>query len=131
MRGLGLFAGAMMVTAGFAAQTGKFDGEFGDKKFLNGQGVFELSVHQIGSALEIAFEAAYSDGHGATPEATGAGEVRGTNAQFTWKDSSGNTGTGQMTLTNDGLVVSLKPIHVADARYLVFYRQKMHLRRLK
>ena len=36
----------------------------------------------------------FADGHGATPDATGAGKVNGNAAQFTWKDSQGNTGTG-------------------------------------
>jgi hypothetical protein len=44
----------------------KFDGAFVDKKFLNGQGVFQFSVHQSSNALDIGFDAAYSDGHGAT-----------------------------------------------------------------
>src|SRR5439155_10743923 len=73
------FAVIALATIGtvMAAGPAKFDGEFVDKKFLNGQGVFEFSIHQIGSALEIAFDAAYSDGHGATPDATGAGKVNG------------------------------------------------------
>src|SRR5438270_11747936 len=61
------------ITTVMAAGPAKFDGEFVDKKFLNGQGVFEFIVHQSGTALDIAFDAAYSDGHGATPDATGAG----------------------------------------------------------
>ena len=77
-----------------AAAPAMFDGEYADKKFLNGQDVFEFSIHQTGGALEIAFDAAYSDGHGAAPDATGAGKVNGNTAEFTWKDSEGNTGTG-------------------------------------
>ena len=82
------FAMIALATIGFVMGAGpaKFDGEFVDKKFLNGQGVFDFSVHRSGSALEIAFDAAYSDGHGATPDATGAGKVNGNAAQFTWKD---------------------------------------------
>ncbi len=60
---------AMIGTAP-AAGPAKFDGEFVDKRFLNGQGVFEFSVHQSGNALDIAFDAAYSDWHSATPDAT-------------------------------------------------------------
>jgi hypothetical protein len=77
------------ITTVMTAGPAKFDGEFVDKKFLNRQGVFEFSVHQSGSALEIAFDAAYSDGHGATPDVTGAGKVDGDAAEFTWKDSQG------------------------------------------
>jgi hypothetical protein len=113
-----------------AAGLAKFDGEFADKKFLNGQGVFEFGVHQSGNALDIIFDAAYSDGHGATPDATGAGMVNGNTAQFTWKDSQGNTGTGTISLTGDDIIVSMKTVHVSDSRCLVFYRQNMKLKRI-
>ena len=121
----------LLVTTGTALSAGpaKFDGEFADKKFLNGQGVFEFSVHESGDALEIGFDAAYSDGHGATPDATGAGQVNGNTAQFTWKDSFGNTGTGTISLAGDDIVVSMKAVHVADPRCLEFYRQNMKLKR--
>ena len=121
-----------VATAGtlFAAGAGKFDGEFVDKKFLNGQGVFEFSIQQSGNALNIAFDAAYSDGHGATPDATGAGKVAGNSAQFTWKDSQGNTGTGTINLAGDDIVVSMKTVHVADSRCLAFYRENMKLKRI-
>ena len=123
----------LLVTTGTALSAGpaKFDGEFADKKFLNGQGVFEFSVHQSGNALEIGFDAAYSDGHGATPDATGAGQVNGNTAQFTWKDSFGNTGTGTISLAGDDIVVSMKAVHVADPRCLEFYRQNMKLKRTR
>jgi len=126
------FAMIAMATIGtvVAAGPATFDGEFVDKKFLNGQGVFEFSVHQIGNALEIAFDAAYSDGHGPTPDATGAGKVNGNAAQFTWKDSFGNTGTGTINLAGDDIVVSMKTVHVADPRCLVFYRDNMKLKRI-
>ena len=113
-----------------AAAAGKFDGEFTDKNFLNGKAVFEFSVQQSGNALNIAFDAAYSDGHGATPDATGAGKINGNTAQFTWKDSQGNSGTGTITLAGDDIMVSMKPVHVADSRCLVFYRQNMKLKRI-
>jgi len=121
----------LLVTTGTALSAGaaKFDGEFADKKFLNGQGVFEFSVHQSGNALEIGFDAAYSDGHGATPDATGAGQVNGNTAQFTWKDSFGNTGSGTISLAGDDIVVSMKAVHVTDPRCLAFYRQNMKLKR--
>jgi hypothetical protein len=120
----------LLATIGTTLTAGpaKFDGEFVDKKFLNGQGVFEFSVHQSGNALDIGFDA-YSDGHGATPDATGAGKVNGNTAQFTWKDSYGNTGTGTISLAGDDIVVSMKAVHVADPRCLAFYRQNMKLKR--
>ena len=121
-----------VATAGklFAAAAGMFDGEFVDKKFLNGQGVFEFSIQQSGNTLNIGFDAAYSDGHGAAPDATGAGKVNGNTAQFTWKDSQGNTGTGTIKLAGDDIIVSMKPAHVADSSCLVFYRENMRLKRI-
>ena len=129
---LGKSAVILLATIGTALTAGpaKFDGEFVDKKFLNGQGVFEFSVHQSGNALDIGFDAAYSDGHGATPDATGAGQANGNTAHFTWKDSYGNTGTGTITLVGDDIVVSMKAVHVADPRCLAFYRQNMKLMRI-
>ena len=126
------FAVILLATTGIvlAAGPAKFDGEFVDKKFLNGQGVFEFSVHQSGNALEIGFDAAYSDGHGATPDATGAGKVNGNTAQFNWKDSFGNTGTGVINLAGEDIVVSMKTVHVVDSRCLVFYRENMKLKRI-
>jgi hypothetical protein len=122
----------LLITIGTVLGAGpaKFDGEFVDKKFLNGQGVFEFSVHQSGNALEIGFDAAYSDGHGATPDATGAGKVNGNHAQFTWKDSFGNTGTGVINLAGDDIVVSKKTVHVVDSRCHAFYRENMKLKRI-
>ena len=119
------------ITTVMAAGPAKFDGKFVDKKFLNGQGVFEFSVHQSGSALEIAFDAAYSDGRGATPDVTGAGKVDGDAAEFTWKDSQGNTGTGTINLAGDDIIVSMKTVHVADPRCLAFYRENMKPKRVR
>ena len=129
---LGKSAVILLATIGTALTAGsaKFDGEFVDKKFLNGQGVFEFSVHRSGNALDIGFDAAYSDGHGATPDATGAGKANGNTAQFTWKDSYGNTGTGTISLAGEDIVVSMKPVHVADPRCLAFYRQNIKLKRI-
>ena len=73
---------------------------------------------------------AHSDGHGATPDATGAGKVNGNAAEFTWKDSEGNTGTGTLNLAGDDIIVSMKTVHVADPRCLAFYREKMKLKRI-
>ena len=129
--GLGKSAVILLATIGTALTAGpsKFDGEFVDKKFLNGQGVFEFIVHQNGTALDIAFDAAYSDGHGATPDATGAGKVNGKTAQFTWKGSFDDTATGTISLAGDDIVVSMKAVHVANPSCLPFYRQNMKLKR--
>ena len=64
------------------------------------------------------------------PDATGAGKVNGNAAEFTWKDSQGNTGTGTLNLAGDDIIVSMKTVHVADPRCLAFYRENMKLKRI-
>jgi hypothetical protein len=113
-----------------AAKPGGFDGEYVDKKFLNGQAVFEFSVQQTGSTLNIAFDAAYSNGSGPAPEATGTGKVSGNHAQFTWKDSHNNSGTGTIALAGDDVAVSLKATKMSDSRCAPFYRDNMKLKRI-
>ena len=49
-------------------------GEYADKNFLNGQAVFELSIQQSGNAVQVSFDAAYDDAHGAAPDREGAGK---------------------------------------------------------
>lgn len=113
-----------------AAGPGKFDGEFVDKKYLDGQAVFEFSVQQSGNTLTIAFDAAYSDGHGVAPESTGTGRVTGSSAQFTWKDSHRNLGSGTITLVGDDILLSLKPTRMSDPRCAPFYRENIKLKRM-
>jgi hypothetical protein len=117
--------------ATFAAESAKFDGEYSDRKFLNGHAVFQFSVHQSGKALDVGFDAVYNDGRGAAPDGTGAGKVSGNHAQFTWKDSFGNAGMGTIVLAERDVVVSMKSIHVAEPRCVVFYRDNMRLKRMK
>jgi len=111
-------------------EPGRFDGEYVDKKFLNGQAVFELSVQQTGTTLNIAFDAAYSNGRGPAPEATGTGKASGNHAQFTWKDSHNNSGIGTITPAGDDLVLSLKATKLSDSRCAPFYRESIKLKRL-
>jgi len=105
-------------------------GEFTDKKFLNGMAVFQMSINRSGNAWQVAFDAVYTDGHGAAPEAEGPGKVVGNTLQFTFKDTFSNSGTGTITAAGDDIIVSLKPAHVAEARCLVFYKQNMRLKRV-
>jgi hypothetical protein len=129
--GLALVA-ILLATTGLAgtAESGRFDGEYVDKKFLNGQAVFEFSVQQTGTTLNIAFDAAYSNGRGPAPESTGTGKVSGNHAQFTWKDSHNNSGTGTITPAGNDLVLSLKATKLTDSRCAPFYRENMKLKRL-
>ncbi len=107
-------------------------GEYADKNFLNGQAVFALSIQQSGNAVQVSFDAAYVDAHGAAPDGEGQAKVRGKNRlTFSWEDSFQNSGTGTITRAGDGIVVSMKTTHVLEPRCLVFYGQNMRLKRVK
>ena len=105
-------------------------GEFTDKKFLNGLAVFQMSIGRSGNAWHVAFDAVYTDGHGAAPEAEGPGKVSGNTLQFTFKDTFLNSGTGTITPAGDDMIVSIKPTHVAEAKCLIFYKQNIRLKRV-
>jgi hypothetical protein len=112
------------------AEAPNWAGEFTDKKFLGGLAVFQMSITQSGKGWHVAFDAVYTDGHGAAPEAEGPGKVSGNTLQFTFKDTFSNSGTGTITPAGDDIIVSLKPTHVAEARCLVFYKQNIRLKRV-
>jgi hypothetical protein len=113
----------------YAAGPANFAGEYADKNFLNGQGVFQMSLEQNGTNVSVFFAAAHNDGHGAAPEADGSGKVtsKGT-VEFKWEDSFKNAGTGTISRSGSNVIVSLKPTRVVDARCLEFYRQNMQLK---
>jgi hypothetical protein len=112
-----------------AADAPSWAGEYRAEKFLNGRAVFQLSIEQSGGAMQVTFDGAYVDGHGAAPEGQGPAKVSGNTLQFKFEDSFGNTGTGTITRAGDGIIVSMKTSHVAEARCLAFYGQNMHLKR--
>jgi hypothetical protein len=118
-----------VTSSSFAAEPTNFAGEYADKKFLKGQGVFQMSLEQNGNNVSVFFSTAYSDGHGAAPEADGTGKVtsKGT-VEFRWEDSLKNAGTGTITRSGDDVIVSIKTMRVADSRCLEFYRQNMRLK---
>ena len=98
-------------------------GEYADKKFLNSQAVFQMSIQQSGNSIQVAFDAAYVDAHGAAPEGDGHAKITGANAlEFKWEDSFKNSGTGTIKRTADGVIVSMNPTRVVDSRCLVFLR---------
>jgi len=106
-------------------------GEYADKNFLNSQAVFELSVTQSRNAINIAFDAAYSDGHGAAPDGEGQAKVTGKNTlQFNWEDSFKNSGTGTIKRAGKDVIVSMKTTHAVDSRSLMFYGEDMRLKRV-
>lgn len=112
-----------------AAETSSWVGEYRAEKFLNGRAVFQLSIEQSGSAMQVTFDGAYTDAHGAAPEGQGPAKISGNTLQFIFEDSFSNSGTGTITRAGNDIIVSMKTSHVADARCLAFYGQNMHLKR--
>jgi hypothetical protein len=120
---------SLIVSAAFAGGPATWTGEYADKKFLNGKGMFQLSLEQKGDEVSVTFCAVYSDGHGAAPDADGKGKLtaKGT-VEFTWEDSFSNSGTGTIKKSGNDVVISIKPTHVADARCLQFYGDNIRLK---
>lgn len=107
-------------------------GEYSDDNFLNGQAAFQMSIEQSGGAIQVSFDAAYADAHGAAPDGQGAARITGKNTlEFKWEDSFKNSGTGRIVRTGDGIKVSMKTTRVADPRCLAFYGENMRLKRVK
>ncbi len=130
---------ALLVLVALGAATSKtysaeanWAGEYADKKLLNGQAVFQMSLELSENSVSVWFSAGYNDGHGCAPEATGAGKVDAKGSlKFTFRDSANNSGTGTITREGEGIIVSLKTARVADPRCLVFYGQSVRLKRVK
>ena len=120
---------ALIVSAAFAADPASFAGEYADKNYLSGKGVFQMSLEQKGSDVSVFFSAGRSDGSGADPEANGKGKVtsKGT-VEFKWEDSFKNSGTGTIKHIGNEVLVSIKPTHVADSRCLEFYGDNIRLK---
>ncbi len=114
-----------------AAGPPDFAGEYADRNFLSGQATFQMSLEQSGSVVTVWFSAGYNDGHGLLPVADGNGKItsKGT-AEFTFKDSARNGGTGTITPAGDDIIVSLKTTRVADSRCVELYRQNMRLKKV-
>ena len=125
-----LFIFAALASA-LAAEAPNWAGEYADKKFLNGKAVFQLSIEQSGTAIQVSFDAVYNDGHGAAPEAHCPARVSAKGMlEFNFQDSFHNAGLGTIRRANDDVIVSLKTTRVADARCLAFYNQNMRLKRV-
>ena len=132
--GIALLVSVLLTATAFDTFSAErnWTGEYADRSFLNGQAVFQMSLNQSGNTVSVWFSAGYSDGHGCGPDAEGKGKVtpKGT-VDFTFRDSSNNAGTGTITRTEDGIIVSLRTRHVADPRCVQFYRSNMRLKRVK
>src|SRR3954469_10272119 len=118
----------------FAARGGDapgWAGQYRNDKFLGGRAVFQLTIEQSGSAMQVSFDAAWNDGHGAAPEAQGPATVSGDTITFKFEDSFNNSGTGTIKRAGNDLVVSINPTHVAEPRCVAFYGNNMRLKRAK
>lgn len=114
----------------FAGAGENWAGQYADKKFLGGRAVFQLSIEQSGSAMQVSFDAVYNDGHGAAPEGQGPAKIPGNTLQFKFEDTFKNSGAGTITRAGNDIIVSMKPMHVADPRCLGFYEQNMCLKQV-
>jgi hypothetical protein len=125
-----------LVLSGVASNTSssepKWAGEYADNNFLKGHAAFHMSIEQSANAIQVSFDAAYADAHGAAPDGQGPAKITGKNTlQFEWEDSFHNTGIGTIKRTADGIAVSMKTTRVVDSRCLVFYGENMRLSRAK
>lgn len=105
-------------------------GQYSDKKFLGGRAVFQLTIEQSGSKMQVSFDAGWADGHGAAPEAEGPATVSGNTLTFKFEDTFNNSGTGTITKAGDDIIVSINATHVAEPRCLTFYGKNMRLKRV-
>ena len=113
-----------------AAEPIGWAGHYRDEKYLNGRAVFQLTIEQSGNAMQVSFDAARVDAHGAAPEAEGPAKVSGSTLTFTFKDTFDNSGSGTVTKSGNDIVVSLNPTHVAEPRCLAFYGKNIRLKRV-
>jgi len=112
------------------AKEANWTGNYTDKKYLDGQTVFQLNVLQEGEAITVDFDAVYNDGHGCAPQGNGPGKIVDENTlQFTFTDTANNAGTGTIKRLGDGVIISIKPTRVADPRCIVFYKGDIRLKR--
>ena len=121
-----------LAVASFAVQAAEpgWTGQYREDKFLGNRAVFQLSIEQSGNKMQVSFDAAWVDGHGAAPEAEGPATVSGNRLTFTFKDTFDNSGSGTITRAGNDILVSINPTHVVEARCLAFYGKNMRLKRV-
>ena len=112
-----------------AAAGENWAGQYNDKNFLGGRAVFQLTIEQSGSKMQVSFDAAWVDAHGAAPEAEGPASVSGNTLTFKFEDTFKNSGAGTITRSGDDIIVSINPTHVVEPRCLAFYGKNMRLKR--
>ncbi|MGI8957153.1 MAG: hypothetical protein ACR2II_09605 [Chthoniobacterales bacterium] len=107
-------------------------GNYTDKKNFNGQAVFQLNILEEKGAISVDFDAAYNDGQGCAPQASGPAQIVDKNTlRFIFTDSSNNAGTGTISRSGEGVKISINPMRVADARCVDFYGKDVRLARAK
>ena len=112
-----------------AAKDSNWTGNYTDKKYLNGQAVFQLNILQEGETISVDFDAVYNDGHGCAPQGSGPAKAVDKNTlKFTFTDSSNNAGSGTIKRAGDGVILSIKATRVADPRCVVFYGENIRLK---
>lgn len=113
-----------------AADSSAWAGQYADKNFLGGKAVFQLTIEQSGGAIQVSFDAAHNDAHGAAPEGQGPAKASGKDTlTFKFEDSFSNSGTGTIKRAGNDIILSMKTTKVVDARCLIFYRENMRLKR--
>jgi hypothetical protein len=104
-------------------------GQYSDQNFLGGKAVFQLSIEQSGGAIQVSFDAAHKDAHGAAPEGQGPAKISGKDIlTFKFEDSFSNSGTGTIKRVGNDIILSMKTTHVAEPRCMVFYGDNMRLK---
>ena len=99
-----------------ATQPG-WGGQYADKNFMGGKAVFQLTIEQSGSSIQVSFDAAHNDAHGAAPEGQGPAKISGKDMlTFKFEDSFGNSGTGTIKRAGNDVILSMKATHVAATR---------------
>jgi hypothetical protein len=126
---LSVIALFILIARAIAADPASWTGEYADKKFLNGQAVFQFSLTQQRQNVKVGFDAVYNNGRDCAPDAEGTGKIAGNGMlKFTFQDDHHNSGTGTVTRAGDDVIVSLKVTRIADPKCVVFYRKNMRLK---
>ena len=119
---------SLALAATLPATETNWSGNYTDKKYLNGQAVFQLNILQEGAQITVDFDAAYNDGHACAPQASGPAQVVDAKTlKFTFVDSANNSGTGTIKRVGSEVILSIKTGRVADSRCVVFYGDNIRL----
>src|SRR3954464_967973 len=62
---------SLILATFLSAKEATWSGNYTDKKYLNGQAVFQLNMRQEGAPITVVFDAVFPDGHGCAPQENG------------------------------------------------------------